>query len=211
MTLPRSIFMISMLLSLVATAQPAKNQKELDEKVQAFLTKNEGKWHDLNVPYEDGKILHDLIVKHKYKSALEIGTSTGHSTIWIAWALSKTGGKMVTIEIDESRHKKAIENLKSLGLSDYVDARLADAHELVKQLKGPFDFVFSDADKTWYTQYFKDLQDKLSVGACFTAHNVKNNFSGIDEFMKYVRGQKNFETTVVGSSEGISLSYKKSQ
>jgi len=211
MTLPRSIFMISMLLSLAATAQPAKNQKDLDEKVHAFLTKNEGKWHDLNVPYEDGKILHDLIVKHKYTSALEIGTSTGHSTIWIAWALSKTGGKLVTIEIDESRHKKAMENLKSLGLSDYVDARLADAHELVKQLKGPFDFVFSDADKTWYTQYFKDLQDKLSVGACFTAHNVKNNFSGIDEYMKYVKSQKNFETTVVGSSEGISLSYKKSQ
>src|SRR5688572_6310112 len=137
MTLLRSIFMISMLTTFVASAQPAKNQKELDEKVQAFLTKNKAKWHDLNVPYEDGKVLHDLIVTHKYTSAVEIGTSTGHSTIWIAWALSKTGGKLITIEIDESRHKKAIENLKSLGLLDYVDARLADAHDLVKQLKGP--------------------------------------------------------------------------
>jgi caffeoyl-CoA O-methyltransferase len=190
-------------------SQPAKNQKALDEKVQAFLKKNKSNWHDLNVPYEDGQVLYDLIVEHNYKSALEIGTSTGHSTIWIAWALSKTGGKLVTIEIDEQRHKKALENLQSVGLSEYVDAQLADAHELVKKLPGPFDFVFSDADKGWYTQYFKDLNSKLSVGGCFTAHNVKNNFSGIDEFMKYVRNQKNYETTVVGSREGISLSYKK--
>jgi len=210
-TFCRIIITTLVLISFSANAQPAKNQKELDEKVQAFLVKNKSKWRDLNVPYEDGQVLHDLIVKHKYTSALEIGTSTGHSTIWIAWALSKTGGKLITIEIDEERHKEAIENLKAVGLLDYVDARLANAHDLVKQLNGPFDFVFSDADKNWYTQYFKDIQNKLSTGACFTAHNVNNNFSGINEFMEYVRGQKNFETTIVGSrGEGISLSYKKS-
>jgi predicted O-methyltransferase YrrM len=186
------------------------NQKAIDEKVQAFLSKNKSKWHDLNVPYEDGQILHDLIVTHKYTSAIEIGTSTGHSTIWIAWALSKTGGKLITLELDEDRHKEALQNLKEVGLSQFVDARLGNAHDLVKTLTGPFDFVFSDADKSWYTQYFKDLEPKLSDGACFTAHNVNNNFSGIDEFIEYVRAQKNFETTIVGSrGEGISLSYKK--
>lgn len=186
------------------------NQKAIDEKVKAFLSKNKSKWHDLNVPYEDGQILHDLIVKHKYTSAIEIGTSTGHSTIWIAWALSKTGGKLITLEIDEDRHKEALQNLKEVGLSQFVDARLGNAHDIVKTLSGPFDFVFSDADKGWYTQYFKDLEPKLSVGACFTAHNVNNNFSGVDEFMEYVYAQKTFETTIVGSrGEGISLSYKK--
>jgi len=206
------LFIWLILVSLTANGQAANDQKALDEKVQAFLTKNKSKWRDLNVPYEDGKVLYDVIVKNKYTSAIEIGTSTGHSTIWIAWALSKTGGKLITIEIDPERHKTAIENLKAVGLSDYVDARLADAHDLVKELQGPFDFVFSDADKTWYTQYFKDLQDKLSVGACFTAHNVNNNFSGVTEFMEYVKSQKNFETTIVGSrGEGVSLSYKKSK
>ena len=210
-TFYRILFIPLIFVSLSVYGQAAKGQKELDEKVQAFLNKNKSKWHDLNVPYEDGKILYDVIIKNKYTSALEIGTSTGHSTIWIAWALSKTGGKLITIEIDPERHKKAIEHLKEVGLTDYVDARLADAHDLVKELQGPFDFVFSDADKTWYTQYFKDLQDKLSVGACFTAHNVNNNFSGINEFMQYVKSLKNFETTIVGSREGVSLSYKKSK
>lgn len=204
-------FITLIFISISAFCQAPANQKALDEKVLAFLKKNKSNWHDLNVPYEDGQALHDLIVKNKYKSALEIGTSTGHSTIWIAWALSKTGGKLITIEIDDDRRKQAIENLKEVGLSEYVDARLADAHELVETLNGPFDFVFSDADKNWYTQYFKDLQPKLSVGGCFTAHNVNNNFSGVREFMEYIKSQKNFETTVIGSrGEGISVSYKKS-
>jgi len=60
------------------------------------------------VPYEDGKVLYNLIIKGGYKSALEIGTSTGHSAIWIAWALSKTGGKLITIEIDEGRYRTAL-------------------------------------------------------------------------------------------------------
>ena len=199
---------ILLLVSTVVFGQ-VTNQSALDKKVQTFLKENKSKWHDLNVPYEDGQVLHDLIVKNNYRSALEIGTSTGHSTIWIAWALSKTGGKLTTIEIDEERQKEALRNLKSLGLSEFVDARLGDAHELVKSLKGPFDFVFSDADKGWYTHYFKDVEPKLSVGGCFTAHNVNNNFSGIREFMEYVRSQKNFDTSLAGLDEGISVSYKR--
>ena len=93
----------------------------------------------MNVPYEDGRVLHDLVVKKGFKRGLEIGTSTGHSTVWIAWAMSKTGGKLVTIEIDERRHRIARQNLEAAGLSAYVDARLGDAHEIVKELPGPFD------------------------------------------------------------------------
>ena len=199
---------ILLLISTVVFGQIA-NQSDLDKKVQTFLKENRSKWRDLNVPYEDGQVLHDLIVKNEYKSALEIGTSTGHSTIWIAWAMSKTGGKLVTIEIDEERRKEALDNLKAVGLSEFVDSRLADAHELVKSIQGPLDFVFSDADKGWYTQYFKDVEPKLSVGGCFTAHNVNNNFGGIREFMEYVRNQKNFDTSLAGVDQGISVSYKR--
>ena len=61
-----------------------------------------GAWRDLNVPESDGRVLHDLVLKHKYTRALEIGTSTGHSGVWIAWALAQTGGKLVTVEINFS-------------------------------------------------------------------------------------------------------------
>lgn len=193
-----------------AFAQKSEISTPLDAKVQKFLNEK-GRWHDLNVPYEDGKVLYNLIIKGGYKRALEIGTSTGHSAIWIAWALSKTGGKLITIEIDEGRYKIALKNFKQVGLEGFVDARLADAHQLVRELKGPFDFVFSDADKEWYTQYFKDVDPKLVVGGCFTAHNVTDSFSGTKEFLDYIKRLPNYQTTIDrSSSSGISISYKKS-
>jgi predicted O-methyltransferase YrrM len=182
----------------------------LDARVEAFLNDNRSEWHDWNVPYEDGKLLHDLIVRNRYTRALEIGTSTGHSAIWIAWALSKTGGKLITIEIDEGRYRKACQNFAAAGLESFIDARRADAHDLVKELAGPFDFVFLDADKEWYTQYFKDLDPKLIRGGCFTAHNAANAFSGIKEFLDHIHSRPDYQTTIDrSSSSGISISYKK--
>ena len=104
-------------------------------------------------------------------------------------------------------------NFKEAGLSDYIDARLADAHGLVKELKGPFDFVFSDADKEWYKNYFIAVVPKLEVAGCFTAHNVSRRYSrGIREFLDYVESLPNFETTINrSSSEGLSISYKKAE
>ena len=183
---------------------------DTDEKVRRFLEKNRDTWQDLNVPYEDGEVLYNLIVKNHYQTALEIGTSTGHSTIWLAWAMSKTGGKVVTIEINAERHREALRNIKEAGLENYVEAHLADAHTLVKTLEGPFDFVFSDADKGWYVQYFKDIDPKLLTGGCFTAHNVTNGFSGVGEFLDYVKSLNNYETTIdKTSNSGISISYKR--
>ena len=147
-----------------------------------------------------------------YTRALEIGTSTGHSGIWQAWALSKTGGRLVTIEIDEFRHLRAVQNFKASGLEDRIDARLADAHELVQELPGPFDFVFIDADKNWTLNYFKALLPKLEVGGCFAVHNVVSLgfMQGIRDFLDYVRGLDYMETVIDTSSGGsISLSTKK--
>jgi len=195
-----------------ALAEDAKKDSDLDEKVRTFLESHRAQWVDWNIPEVDGKVLHDLIIKHNYKKAVEIGTSTGHSAIWIAWALSKTGGKLITIEIHEGRYKKALANFEEAGLSDYIDARLADAHELVEELEGPFDFVFSDADKDWYKNYFIALAPKLEVGGCFTAHNASGGYSGIREFLEYVQSLPNFETTINrSSSAGISISYKKAE
>jgi len=203
----------SILLVLALSLTPGFAQETaLDKKVRAFLESHKRSWHDLNVPYRDGQFLHDLILKHGYKRALEIGTSTGHSGIWIAWALSKTGGKLVTIEIDKERRDEALANFKEAGLSQYVDSRLADAHDLVQKLKGPFDFVFSDADKDWYKNYFVAVAPKMSTGGCFTAHNATTRMSGIREFLDYLKKVPNFETTIERkTTTGISVSYKKAE
>jgi caffeoyl-CoA O-methyltransferase len=182
---------------------------DLDSRVEALLKKRAGTWRDMNVPIADGRTLHRLIVENKYTRGLEIGTSTGHSGLWIAWALSKTGGKLTTIEIDPERHRQAVGTFKEAGLSDYIDARLGDAHELVPQLAGPFDFVFSDADKDWYANYLSAVWPKLVPGGMFTAHNVTMRGGGIKEFLDALDRLPDGETAIDrGSSAGISITRK---
>jgi caffeoyl-CoA O-methyltransferase len=188
----------------------ARDDSNLDGRVRAFLDSRKGQWHDYNVPEVDGRTLHDLIVRNGFTRAVEIGTSTGHSTIWMAWAMAKTGGSVITIEIDERRYREAIANFEAAGLSEFIDARLADAHELVPRLEGPFDFVFSDADKEWYSKYLQLLLPKLEPGACFTAHNVSQRMRGIPEFLEYLRSLPELETTIdTQSSSGLSISCKR--
>ena len=212
------VFLICGILALGLCLNPAlsgaaEKNRNLDETVTSFLEDHKEQWMDWNVPAADGRVLYELIIRNQYKRAVEIGTSTGHSAIWIAWALSKTGGKLITIEIDEGRYRQALANFAAAGLSDFIDARLADAHELVMKLQGPIDFVFSDADKGWYKNYFKALAPKIGVGGCFTAHNVTSGFgSGITEFLEYVQSRPDFKTEInTASPAGISISYKISE
>jgi len=201
------------LVFLLAFGQStAAASQSVDERVREFLASQKDQWREENVTEADGRFLYDLILKRGYTRALEIGTSTGHSAIWIAWALSKTGGKLITVEIDEGRYREALGNFREAGLSDFIDARLADAHELIPRLDGPFDFVFVDADKDWYQNYFKMLLPKLAAGGCFAAHNVLNLefMHGVKEFLDYARSLPEIETTVERSSaSGISLSFKR--
>ena len=220
---PVHLMIILLFLSVTLFNNPAlsgdlNTNNALDEKVRSFLENR--RWWDQNVPYADGRLLYDIIIKNNYTRALEIGTSTGHSAIWTAWALSKTGGKLITIEIDEARYREALANFKEAGLSDYIDARLANAHDLVKELKGPFDFVFSDADKDWYVNYFKDISPKLVVGGCYVTHNVSGGWGGgrsgrgmrgmSGDYYSYVTSLSNFESTFAGSGAGMLISYKRS-
>jgi caffeoyl-CoA O-methyltransferase len=208
---PSCLAVVSLvLLSTEMPGQSPGSNAERDARVRAFLERSRDSWHDLNVPYEDGQVLHDLVVRKGFTRGLEIGTSTGHSGTWIAWAMSRTGGMLTTIEIDADRHRQALAHFREAGIDAFVDARLGDAHDLVRQLPGPWDFVFSDADKEWYTQYFKDVDPRLASGGCFTAHNVLDPFAGIAAFLDYVRARPNYETTVDRTSRsGISISCKR--
>jgi caffeoyl-CoA O-methyltransferase len=191
-------------------AQEPARPSRLDQTVEAFLAGEAGHWHDLNVPEADGRFLFNLVLEHRYTRALEIGTSTGRSGIWIAWALSRTGGRLITIEIDRRRHLRAVENFRRAGLSGYIDARRADAHDLVAELPGPFDFVFCDADKEWYKDYLRLVWPKVEPGGCFAAHNALSWMPGIKEFLDSARKLPDGRTTIDrSSSSGISLTFRR--
>jgi predicted O-methyltransferase YrrM len=217
---------VMLALSVVGARDPVQAQDrfaELDKQVRTFLERRRGTWQDLNVPDVDGQVLHNLIRKHNFTRALEIGTSTGHSGVWIAWALAKTGGKLMTVEIDPRRHHVAVANFKEAGLSTFIDARLGDAHTIVPALPGPFDFVFSDADKDWYKNYFVTVWPKVVPGGCFTAHNVSRLTrtltwvssslgGGAGEFLAHLKTVPDGETTIdTSSGEGISITCKRAR
>lgn len=217
----RHVIRIGFLLLPLILAVPAfplagqgdAGSESLDERVRSFLEEHETSWRDMNIPARDGKFLHDLILRSGFTSALEIGTSTGHSAIWIAWALSKTGGRLITIEIDEERYQEALRHFREAGLSEFIDARLADAHALVRTLPGPFDFVFCDADKEWNRQYFIDVAPKMTIGGCYTTHNVsgrQGRYRGwVKDYVDYLRSRQDFETRIdAKESTGISISCK---
>ena len=205
------------LLTVPCFSQMVDEEKNIDGKVKNFLESWKDRWRDMNVSEADGKALYDLIIKNKYKKALEIGTSTGHSAIWIAWALSKTGGKLITIEINEGRYNQAVENFKEAGLSEFIDARLADAHELVPELQGPFDFIFMDADRNWYINYTESLLPKLEVGGCLTTHNISDRrgrwgSDGTRKFLDYLKSLNYIDTSILEVSRaGLSVSYKRQE
>jgi len=203
-------------VALAATAvvnlggQRPSGSPGIEAQVMTFLDANRSRWRDMNVPEEDGRALHDLIVTGRYTRALEIGTSTGRSGIWMALALSRTGGKLTTIDIDSGRHGEALRNFAAAGVAAFIEARLADAHELVPALPGPFDFVFIDADKDWYTNYAKAVLPKLLPGGCLAAHNVYpgrgwRNMTG--DYYAFVSGHPDLQTTVTPG--GLAISYKR--
>lgn len=212
-TLRTVLPLVCLALLGVGGEEAAGQTSDLDTRVRAFLADHQYGWRDMNVPAADGQQLYDLIVEHGFTRALEVGTSTGHSGIWMAWALSKTGGKLTTIEIDEGRHREAVANFEAAGLSEFIDARLANAHDLVPALEGPFDFVFQDADKDWYARYFEFIYPKLAPAACYVAHNVSGRGArGQREFIAALDAKPDLTTEFVAGrrSGGMSVSCRTS-
>jgi predicted O-methyltransferase YrrM len=125
-----------------------------------------------NVSESDGRLLRLLTETSGAKLVVEIGTSTGESGLWFALALRKTGGKLITHDIDPGRAKIAAENFQKAGVDGSITIVLGDAHETVKNIEGPIDILFLDADKDGYLDYLDKLVPKLRPGGLIIAHNM---------------------------------------
>ena len=164
----------------------------------------------LAVSEEDGRFLRVLIATSGAKRALEIGGASGYSAIWMGMALRETGGKLVTIEYDETRAKELTENIRRAGLSEVVAVVSGDAFQRIPELQGEFDFVFLDAWKKDYKRFFDMVYPRLSARGLFIAHNVVNKRDEMGDFLDAVQNHPSLWTTIVSpSGEGMSVSFKK--
>ena len=101
----------------------------------------------LNLEPEGARLLSILVRSSRSTRLLEIGTSNGYSTIWLAWATRAIGGHIISIDREAHKQVLADDNLRRAGLRAVVDLVCGDATQVVANLPGPFDFVFFDADR----------------------------------------------------------------
>lgn len=161
-----------------------------------------------NVPSTDGRLLRLLAEAIGAKHAVEIGTSNGLSSIWLALALRKTGGKLTTFEIDPATAALARKNFEAAGVADLITLVEGDAHRTVAQLKGPIDLVFIDADKEGYLDYFRKTLPLVRPGGLVLAHNMQPGRANPD-FLKAITTSPDVETLFYAQGGGMSVTLKK--
>ncbi len=164
----------------------------------------------MNVAPAEGAHLAGLIKQLGAKRVLEIGTSNGYSGIWMASALRETGGKLITLDIDEGRYGLAQKNFKAVDLGGVIDSRLADALKEIPKLEGPFDLVFIDAWKPDYIKYLRMVMPKVRSGGVIAAHNVVSHPGEMADFLQEIKTNPSLRTEFVNvGPAGLSISYKK--
>ena len=205
--LPLSVLAVAALVPLGAAAP----EKPLDDDaLRAYLDQMHGQPGMMNVPRADGEFLHGFILEHNYKRVLEVGTSNGYSSLWMGMALRRTGGKLLTLEIDASRAALARENFQKTGLTQIIELREGDALKALPGLEGPFDLVFIDAWKEDYLRYFEMVYPKVRPGGAIVAHNVVSHGRDMQDFLQAVQNHPELETRIDRrSSAGLSISLKR--
>jgi caffeoyl-CoA O-methyltransferase len=120
---------------------------------------------------ETGLLIELLVTMCGARSAVEVGTAIGVSTLHIARALAD-GGTVISFEVDPERHEAARGYLERAGLADRVDLRLNDGTEGLAELAGPFDFAFLDASKGDYPRQLSRVVPLLRPGGVVAIDNV---------------------------------------
>jgi predicted O-methyltransferase YrrM len=191
----------------------------MEQNIRIFLRQLEesGKSHDagepqhsqkfLNLETETAEALTVLLKIARTRQVLEIGTSNGVSTIWIASLLAPYGGRITSIERDPQKHLLAKENLARVGLLAHADLLVGDATEVVASLTGPFDCVFFDADRISAPQQLDLLLPKLSLPALLLADNALSHPDQIAGYLARIEQLNSTSHTILGIGKGLSVAY----
>ncbi len=162
----------------------------------------------LNLEPDTAQLLHILVGSSKRRNVLEIGTSNGYSTIWLAWAVAAHGGRVVSIDRSAEKQKLATANLGRAGLREVVDLRCGDATEIAASLPGLFDCVFFDADRYSAPAQLQALLPKLTPDVLLLADNALSHPDEIADYLQALAALPAFERVVVPTGKGLSVAYR---
>lgn len=166
----------------------------------------------LSVGLETGIFLNTLAKSAQSKTILELGTSYGYSTIWLAEAAKANGGRVITLENNPEKAAYARQKIKETGLSDVVEFRVGDALETLAQSTERFDFVLVDIWKELYVPCFDLFFPKLNKGAWVLGDNMIFPPHSRPEALTYqnrIRETKAFDSVLLPIGSGIDMSFYK--
>jgi predicted O-methyltransferase YrrM len=156
-----------------------------------------------------GQFLNLLIKSSHSQCIVEVGTSYGYSTIWLAEAARVTGGKVISLELAEAKVDYAKKRLRQADLASYVEFKVGDALASIEMLDEPIDFVLIDLWKDLYVPVFERLYPRLRSGALLAADNVLAPAASAAVTALYVTTVKlkpGIESVTVPIGNGIELS-----
>ncbi|MBL7218526.1 MAG: O-methyltransferase [Phycisphaerae bacterium] len=191
-------------------APPVPKDDKEKQALAALAEMAKGKWY-LNITTREGRVLRQLVETTGAKRIVEIGTSSGYSTIWLAMGARAVGGKVFTHEIDPEKIKIARANFKKAGVDDLITIIKGDAHETVKQHKdkGQIDAVFLDAEKKGYVDYLAQLLPLVRPGGLILGHDMHPPMPD-PRYIEAITKNPDLDTSfIMMESFGISMTVKK--
>jgi predicted O-methyltransferase YrrM len=163
----------------------------------------------LAVGPEVGRLMHALIIGRGAKRILELGTSYGYSTAFLADAARQTGGRVYTMDLVANKQKYARTQLEDAGLGAQVEWMLGDATQMLKSLEGPFDFVLLDLWKNLYMPCLELFYPKLAQNAVIVADNMlfpEIVRADAEAYRAAVTRKRNLQSVLLPIGNGIELS-----
>jgi len=173
----------------------------------------------LAITKETGELLNMILRLKNAKNMLEVGTSTGYSTIWCAEAIYKQSGKIITIEQNPNKIKRAKENFQKAGIANTITIKKGLAIQILRELnlqkeyKDFFDFVLIDADKENVIEYFDLILPMVSAGGVIITDNMlypEKYKQDMKKFSDYLKKNPKLRTitTPIGNGEEITIKLK---
>jgi len=190
----------------------------MDETLRAVLEelRRHGVEHDAakadrlerlrNLEPDSAQLLAVLVRAMGARRLLELGTSNGYSTLWLADAIGGVGGRLVSVDVDPARSALAAQNLDRAGLRELVDLRVQDARVSLREtLDASLDMIFLDAERPAYAGYWPDLARVLRPGGLLVVDNVLSHADQLSDFRALVRSDQRVSEAIVPTGAGLLL------
>ena len=185
----------------------------IDEKMRAVLDQMEQfnkENHEtaLAIPADEGLFLHMQVLIAQPKRILELGMSTGYSTVWLAGAARTYGGKVETVEFDKKKIEIASKNFSEAGVEGAITIINDDANAVVDNLEGEIDFVFMDTEKQEYLRQFKAFWPHLTKGGTVYADNAVDLADKMGDYFDHVKNRSDALSVTNPIGNGLEITLK---